>query len=270
MELVVADIKSALPAVSKEYSTMLEHIAETMPSMTVSSKNFHKTNSQFMMITLDMTALTPLRSIYHTLAEVEQTKSAIESSIFKLRKEEIKIRQKKHDLVNIENSFDRELAELEIKEFEIGYETAQNYIKGAVRKLSFYTTQYKSIMETLGKEHITEEDYENEEYRHHIMTCMKQALCAARTRGGCIDEGNFIYLFELGINGAQAQAAVTNYLQLEQDMLKRGELPTHQMTLDFMQACVEQFQKDPEAFIKWRNLKLRDAKSLTDPTAMGA
>ena len=35
---------------------------------------------------------------------------------------------------------------------------------------------------------------------------MKQALNSARPRNGHIDEGNMIYLFDLGISGAQAQA----------------------------------------------------------------
>ena len=73
--------------------------------------------------------------------------------------------------------------------------------------------RYGGILVKVGKETITEEDYEREEARYHIMTCMKQALNAARARQGIIDEGNLIYLFDLGINAAQAQAEVFAYLR---------------------------------------------------------
>ena len=48
---------------------------------------------------------------------------------------------------------------------------------------------------------------------YHVMTCLKQALNAARARGGVIDEGNLIYLFDMGINSAQAQAEIYAYLE---------------------------------------------------------
>jgi hypothetical protein len=81
-------------------------------------------------------------------------------------------------------------------------------MEGAVRKLNFFINQYDNILAKIGKTEITEEDYEQEEKRYHVMTCMKQGLNAARSRGGVIDEGNMIYLFDLGINAAQAQAEV--------------------------------------------------------------
>ena len=49
------------------------------------------------------------------------------------------------------------------------------------------------------------------------------ALNSARPRNGYIDEGNLIYLFDLGINAAQAQAEVFAYLQWENDLLKNGQ-----------------------------------------------
>ena len=52
----------------------------------------------------------------------------------------------------------------------------QNSITGAIRKMNFFTNQYKSILKKLGKEDITEEEYEKEEANYHVMTCMKQGL----------------------------------------------------------------------------------------------
>ena len=95
--------------------------------------------------------------------------------------------------------------------------------KAAVRKLNFFTNQYENLMKKIGKDELTEEDYELEEIKYHIMTCMKQALNSARPRNGVIDEGNMIYLFDLGINAAQAQLEVMSYLNLGKRAYQRGQ-----------------------------------------------
>ena len=78
------------------------------------------------------------------------------------------------------------------------------------------------------------------------MTCMKQALNAARARGGVIDEGNLIYLFDMGINSAQAQAEIYSYLQMENKLMNEGKAPTHEMTMQWLEACADKFSGDAE------------------------
>ena len=83
--------------------------------------------------------------------------------------------------------------------------------------------------------------YEREEARYHVMTAMKQALSAARTRNGLIDEGNQIYLFDLGISGAQAQAEMFAYLNFENELIKKGQARTHEHTMQWLEACADKF-----------------------------
>jgi hypothetical protein len=128
--------------------------------------------------------------------------------------------------------------------------------------MNFFTNQYKSILKKLGKEDITEEEYEKEEANYHVMTCMKQALNAARSRGGVIDEGNLIYLFDMGINSAQAQAEVYAYLKMENDMMDKGQAPTHEMTMQWLEACAAKFSQDANKFAERRGFKLYDEESL--------
>ena len=145
----------------------------------------------------------------------------------------------------------------------------QNSITGAVRKMSFFTTQYNSILKKLGKDDITEEEYEKEESRYHVMTCMKQALNAARARGGVIDEGNLIYLFDMGINSAQAQAEVYAYLEMENKLMAEGKAPTHEMTMKWLEACADKFSSDAEKFAERRGFKLYDEDSLNTKLLTG-
>ena len=87
---------------------------------------------------------------------------------------------------------------------------------------------------------------------------MKQALNAARSHNGIIDEGNLIYLFDLGVNAAQAQAEVFAYLQMENKMMEEGQAPTHQMTMKWLEACADKGADDPKVFADYRGFNIMD------------
>jgi len=262
-DLIIKDISNS-PLVKKEYKQMLTNIRSTLPAIKKTSSNFYKSHSQFMGVMLDVTAITPVRSVKHTLAEIDKTRMALEEAHLKMLKKDIELRQKEKLLNNEEykDELEKELLETEILEIKVNMNNIQNSITGAIRKMSFFTNQYKSILKKLGKEDITEEEYEKEESRYHVMTCLKQALNAARARGGVIDEGNLIYLFDMGINSAQAQAEIYAYLKMENDMMDKGQAPTHEMTMQWLEACADKFQGDAEKFAERRGFTLYDEKSL--------
>jgi len=262
-DLIIKEISNS-PLVKKEYKVMLDNIHNTLPAIKQSSSNFYKSHSQFMGVMLDVTAITPIRSVKHTLAEIDKTRMALEEAHLKMRKKDIELREKEHKLkTDLEmTEFEKELLETEILEIQVNMNNIQNSISGAIRKMNFFTNQYKSILKKLGKDDITEEEYEKEEANYHVMTCMKQALNAARARGGVIDEGNLIYLFDMGINSAQAQAEIYAYLKMENDMMDSGKAPTHEMTMQWLEACAAKFSQDANKFAERRGFKLYDEESL--------
>ena len=262
-DLIIKEISNS-PLVKKEYKNMLANIRNTLPAIKQTSSNFYKSHSQFMGVMLDVTAITPIRSVKHTLAEIDKTRMALEEAHLKMMKKDIELRQKEKELNKEEykDELERELLETEILEIKVNMSNIQNSITGAIRKMSFFTNQYKSILKKIGKKDITEEEYEKEEARYHVMTCLKQALNAARARGGVIDEGNLIYLFDMGINSAQAQAEIYAYLKLENKMMDEGKAPTHEMTMQWLEACADKFQNDSVKFAERRGFKLYDEESL--------
>ncbi len=262
-DLIIKEISNS-PLVKKEYKQMLANIRNTLPAIKQTSSNFYKSHSQFMGVMLDVTAITPIRSVKHTLAEIDKTRMALEEAHLKMMKKDIELRQKEKELNKEEykDELERELLETEILEIKVNMSNIQNSITGAIRKMSFFTNQYKSILKKIGKKDITEEEYEKEEARYHVMTCLKQALNAARARGGVIDEGNLIYLFDMGINSAQAQAEIYAYLKLENKMMDEGKAPTHEMTMQWLEACADKFENDSVKFAERRGFKLYDEESL--------
>ena len=262
-DLVIQKLSNS-PLVKKEYKQMLTNINASLPAIKQSSSNFYKSHSQFMGVMLDVTAITPIRSVKHTLAELDKTRMALEEAQLKMMKKDIELRQKEKQMADgdYKDEFERELLDTEILEIKVNMNNIQNSVSGAIRKMNFFTNQYKSILKKLGKDDITEEEYEKEESRYHVMTCMKQALNAARARGGVIDEGNLIYLFDMGINSAQTQAEIYAYLEMENKLMKEGKAPTHEMTMVWLEACADKFSGDAEKFAERRGFKLYDEESL--------
>ena len=263
-DLIIQNIQTGLTTSKPEYNQMLTNIADKMPAVEQATSNFHKSHSQFMGVTLDVTAITPIRSIKHTLAEIDRTRAALQEAYINMKKKDVEYRKKQAELDKVEDPFDREMLEVEIMEIESHRKGTQDHMNGAIRKMNFFVNQYDNLMKKVGKTELTEEDYEREEARYHIMTCMKQALNAARSRNGVIDEGNMIYLFDLGINAAQAQAEVIAYLNLENEMIGKGVAPTHEMTVKWLEACADKWADDPAKFAQYRGFDVFDPSSLTN------
>ena len=263
-EITIKDIKTELINAAPEYKTMVANINSKAEIIAQASSNFYKSHSQFMGVTVDVTAITPIRSIKHTLAEIYKTKNALQEAQINMQKNKIKLKMKEQELRETNNVLEKEMFKVEIIEIEMGFLNGQNVVQGAIRKLNFFVNQYESLLNHLGIDEVTEEMYEREENRYHIMTAMKQALHTARTRGGLIDEGNHIYLFELGINGATAQVDIFNYLKKENKMIGDGIAPSHEMTMQWLEACADKFEGDAKIFAERRGFKILDEQSLTN------
>jgi hypothetical protein len=246
----------------QDYKEMLNHIDNNLPAALKTSQNFYKSSSQFKNVTIDITNLTPMSSIKHILAIVEQARVALEGAVFDQQRNRINLEAKTKDYDKLEDSTEKRLLEIDILELQSKISNSENYIKGTIRRISFCMTQYQSVLDKLGMTSISEEDYEREENRYHIMTAFKQALCVARSNGGVIDEGNQIYIFELGINGAVAQAELTAYLEYEQRMLNNNQEPQHDMTIRWLEACADKFADNAAIFAKARGLVTLDNTSL--------
>ena len=59
-----------------------------------------------------------------------------------------------------------------------------------------------------------------------------------------------------------AQQEILGYLKKENDMMANGETPTHEMTMQWLEHCVQRFKGDSMKFAERRGFKLKDSKSL--------
>ncbi len=155
---ITPDINIQLPQAKPEYKSMLANIQEKAPAIAQASSNFYKSHSQMMSVTLDVTAITPIRSIKHSLAEIEKTKAALQEGYFKMKKEEVKLKKLERKLETETDDLEREMLEVKINEKQAQAASSRGYVEGAVRKLNFFTNQYDNLMKKIGKDELTEED----------------------------------------------------------------------------------------------------------------
>tara|TARA_S200002703_G_scaffold15916_1_gene13534 strand:+ start:6513 stop:7442 length:930 start_codon:yes stop_codon:yes gene_type:complete len=265
-DLILKNLTDSLPIMTAkpEYQVMAANIEDKLPAVQRDTSNFHKSHSQFMGVTLDVTAITPIRSIKHTLAEIDKTRSALQEAFISVEKKKIEIQMKEREISECEDDLQRKLSEVELLEMRSHLESTNNHMQGALRKMNFFVNQHDNLLKALGRDEISEEEYEEEEVKYHIMTAMKQALNAARSRNGIIDEGNLIYIFDLGINAAQAQAEVLSYLQWENELVKQGKAPEHHHTVQWLEGCAEKWKHCPTDFANSRGFQIMDRTSLTN------
>jgi len=249
---------------SNKYETMLEMIQNNYPIIEKATKNFNKTQSQFMDSMLTVNHPTPLRNARQILAEITKSKMALDEAYFNIQKKKLEIRRKKNKLEteSIPDVFDKELLFIEIDEIASQIRTTTGYIEGAIRKVSAYIKQYHNILKSFGKEEFTEEDFEKDEERYHIMKMFEQALCAARSHGGVIDEGNQIYAHQIGINGTMAQVEITSYLVEERKFIAAGKELTHEMTIHWLKNMADKYKGSAIYYARKKGMVLLDLDSL--------
>ena len=245
---------------------MVDSINKRMPAIKRATSNFGKRQSQFMDTMLTLSHPTPYRNLRQILSEIERSHEGLREAFYKSEKSKITKRKLAYQVSTEADQFEIEFKQLEISRLESELESSDKYIAGAVRKIANYMAQYDSILAQLksdrGVSELTEADFESEEEKYHIKTAFAQALTAARSRNGSIDEGNHIYFYQIGINGSAAQQAVFEYLGREGKLVSKGKQPHHEMITQFLEAMYQRFKGCSREYSDFKNMMLVNDEAL--------
>lgn len=244
------DVEIKLP---ENYFEITKIVENSLSKAVQDSAIFNKSSSQFKTIMLDVVDLTPINSAKHLLAIVQKTRHALEEASINMRRKKLELSRKETELLSA-SGYEAEQLLIDIDEIKLNITNLEESGQGAIRKIANALEQYNNILKQLGKEQLTELDYEKDQVRYHIMTAFNQALTAARSRGGLIDEGNHIYLFQLGINGAVAQKEITDLLEAEQEAINNGIEPSHEALIQWLNLLADRFSVYPEIYANIRKM----------------
>lgn len=261
-ELMIKNMNDIVKSIDKQHSELLIDISQHLPIINQLSSNFAKTQSQFMDNVLTLSHPTPIRNIRQILAEMNKSIDALKEAYYKNKIQSIKIKILRRDIVNESDELKIELLEVEIEEKQSQLDTGKKYINGAIRKISNYKSQYQSILAKMEVDLIDEIDFETEEEQYHIKKAFEQALSAARSRGGIIDEGNHIYFSQLGINGTAAQKYVSEFLDNENYLFTTQKEPTFNNQLNFLEQMYQKFKNSATKYAEFKGVKLTNEISM--------
>ena len=259
-ELVIFEHKAFTALSTPEYSKMIREIEQNAVEIQKTTNLFQKTQSQFMDNMLTVSHLTPFRNVRQILAEMKKTRQALGEAYFNIEKKKIEKERKLNEIEICKEPLTTKLLEVEVAEIDWQIQCIMENVGGAIRKLANYTEQYNSVIKQLPS--LDEKTFEEQEEAYHIMKAFEQGITAARSRGGMIDEGNLIYLTQVGINGTQGQIEITRYLQTEMELVKVGAEPTHDMQLTWLQEMVYKFKGCSEKFAEWKGMTVKTDKAL--------
>ena len=256
------NLENIKKTVDKQHKIMLSEIQNNLPQIERLSLNFGKSQSQFMDNMLTTSHPTPIRNIRQILAEINKSLEALKEVYYKNKKEEIEIKKLQRQLDIEKDDLELELIEITIEEKFSKLDTSKKYILGAIRKIKNYNQQYNNILKILKVKSIDEIDFEKEEEEYHIKKAFEQSLNAARSNGGRIDEGNQIYLTQIGINGTVAQKCVQGYLILEEENLKKGKEITAENQWKFLDEMYNKFKGSAKQYAAKKGMSLNTNTAL--------
>ena len=232
-------------ALIQKHAPMLAMLQERMPAIIEQTAVYQRRQSQFMDGILTINQPTPIRRLRQILSEINRSIEAFRAAEYRLKKQQVKRRIYLRDAEIEKDSLKAELLYLKADNTQTLIQSALPVVAAAVRKVTALIEQHDSIMISMGKEptdHITEEEYEKQEEEYHIKTAFTQALTAARSRGGGIDEGNHIYLQQLGINGAHEQYEIQMFLTKEAKTFADQKIPKYNMVTSFLEDMYQKFK----------------------------
>ena len=236
-------VKNNLELRTETYLEMVKEIEANLPVIQDGCRQFGKSQSQFMDNFLTVSHPTPLRNARQILAEVNKSLEALKEAQYQISKKKIKIERWQRELDHYQTG-DLRAKELELKiaHAKAAHDQSMLYVEGAIRQITNYIEQYHLILKNHGYEKMTEEAFEAEEEKYHIMKSFDQAICAARSRSGMIDEGNHIYFSQIGVNGQMAQNYILKFFQQEQKAIMEGKRIDHNFLCDFLEEMAKLFE----------------------------
>lgn len=238
----------------KPNAGLIEIINQSLPEITRATNLFQKSQSHTMDNMLTVSHVTPIRNLRQILAEIKKIRLALGEAHFSIQKNLVEIEEKQEEKLSASPLKQKRL-EIEIDEIEYRNSCIKENMTGAIRKLANYSVQYSSIQNRFNLQNFTEQDFELEEEKYHIIKAFEQGLNAARSRGGTIDEGNQIYFSQIGINGTVAQREVIKFLEQECAVLQSGNEPTHEMQLTFLLSMADKFRGCINTYADWKGMQ---------------
>ena len=237
------------PSVLKIDSDALEKIESRLPEIKRARNSAGRKNTQTtsQLMTLNIAGDSPYRHLRQILAQIERKREALQASYFKLKKDDIRLK-------NLRSKTD-ELSEVQAQEIESRMESSRIYIDGALKEIGTFQDAYEEIRDSHNiPEKWDEKDSEKAEIRHHIKMAFRNSFQEMMSTG-MIGRGSAEYLEQFGVHPQSARKYLHDYIVQNEKLMDSGKEPTIEHFHKFLDSMADKFQESHKLCMKRIGLK---------------
>ena len=214
----------------KQNKALVERVKKALPAIDKHTRIFDRQNSQTTIQLMTLTMLggsSPLRMLRQVTAEVEKRKNALYDAQHTVAKtqEEIDALEKKEKLTSAEKA---ELIQLKYSVNQIN-----NKANGSLKDIATLADAYENIMSNNNMKDWDEEDFENEEKKHHVRRGFEM-LYRNMVEYGRAKEATLEYMQQYGVHAQMELAEMSGYINYVDTIIKDKEVIDASHLEDFL------------------------------------
>ena len=204
----------------KQNKALVERVKKALPAIDAHTRIFDRKNSQTTLQLMTLTMLggqSPLRMLRQVAAEVEKRKNALYEAQHNVAKkqEEIDVLVEKQNLTPAEKA--------EVIKLKHDVSQINNKANGSLKDIATLADAYDNIMSKNNMKDWTEEDFENDEKKHHVRRGFEMLYrnLIEFSRG---KEATLEYLQQYGVHCQIAIAEINEYIDVTSTLVQKREI----------------------------------------------
>ena len=204
----------------KQNKELVERVKKALPANDAHTRIFDRKNSQTTLKLMTLTMLggqSPLRMLRQVTAEVEKRKNALYEAQHNVAKtqEKIDVLEEKQGLTPAEKA--------ELIKLRHDVSMINNKANGSLKDIATLADAYDNIMSKNNMKDWTEEDFENDEKKHHVRISYEMLYrnLIEFSRG---KEATLEYLHQYGVHCQIAIAEINEYIDVTSTLVQKREI----------------------------------------------
>jgi len=231
------DVAFSLPAISadKINAAAVAKVNEMLPELDAKTRAFDRNNSQHTLSLMTLTMLngqSPMRMMRQVMSEVEKRKMALAEAQVNHAKsvKELEELSGKDDPVSI----------AEFRQKSVGLDVMESKINGSFKDIATLIDAYENIKEVNGIDDWSEEDFENEEKRHHVRRGF-ELMYRNLLDGGRAQTATIEYCQQYSVHPQVCLTEVSGYVKYTGEAIAKGKLPHANELEDFLNQMADKY-----------------------------
>jgi len=204
----------------KQNKKLVERVKKALPAIDNHTRIFDRKNSQTTLQLMTLTMLggqSPYRMLRQVTAEVEKRKNALYDAQHSVAvtQEKIDVLEEKQNLTTAEKA--------ELIQMKHGVAQTHNKANGSLKDIATLADAYENIMSANNIKDWNEEDFENEEKKHHVRRGFEM-LYRNMVEYGRAKEATLEYMQQYGVHAQMALAEMSRYINYVDTLIKDKEV----------------------------------------------